>query len=234
MELIFHFGAGMDRPEADGSITRQPTSVVAGQISRFLELRPRGRIGMVAARFQSVGAAAFLRLPLGALTHRIVDLREISRGGPEIEPAEDHIRKARDVEERFRRLERFLIARLAWLPPQSDRLRPVTAAVSLIQQAAGQIEAESLSKEMAMSRRVLERRFQEAIGLSPKRFARIVRLQRTIRRYGEGGVRSLTDLGLEAGYYDQAHFIRDFRELVGMSPRAYFGGPPGITALFTE
>ena len=64
-------------------------------------------------------------------------------------------------------------------------------------------------------------RFKSEVGLTPKRYCRILRLQQVIRRAHACPVINWTDLALDCGYFDQAHFVHEFRSLVGMSPTAY-------------
>ena len=73
-----------------------------------------------------------------------------------------------------------------------------------------------------VSQSVLEKRFRQVVGASPKKFASIVRFKHTINTYDRN--KSLTDLGYEAGFYDQAHFIKEIRHFTGDSPETFFNG----------
>jgi methylphosphotriester-DNA--protein-cysteine methyltransferase len=65
----------------------------------------------------------------------------------------------------------------------------------------------------------LEKRFRNIVGASPKKFASIVRLQNVVKNYTSG--ESLTHTAFESGYYDQAHFIHDFKQFTGDSPQKF-------------
>jgi AraC-like DNA-binding protein len=80
---------------------------------------------------------------------------------------------------------------------------------------------QSLSQEVNLSRRQLERSFMATVGLSPKMFARIVRFQRALYRIENYHETSLTGIAYSSGYYDQSHFIKDFKEFSGLNPRQY-------------
>ena len=73
-----------------------------------------------------------------------------------------------------------------------------------------------------LARRQFERRFKSCAGFPPALFARIVRFQRSYRMLENGQATSLTDLAVACGYFDQSHFIRDFKRFSGMNPRTYF------------
>jgi transcriptional regulator GlxA family with amidase domain len=99
-------------------------------------------------------------------------------------------------------------------------------------QLKGQVSVDELSEQLNINRRQLERRFASAIGLSPKQLAKIVRLQAALKMLEQGHFTSLTALAYENGYFDQAHFIKDFKEFTGLSPKQFFAGNLTMTALF--
>jgi methylphosphotriester-DNA--protein-cysteine methyltransferase len=77
-------------------------------------------------------------------------------------------------------------------------------------------------EQLHISQSALEKRFRQAVGASPKKFASIVRLKSVIKQYD--GANSLTALGYEAGFYDQAHFIKEFKAFTGDTPEKFFSG----------
>jgi AraC-like DNA-binding protein len=87
-----------------------------------------------------------------------------------------------------------------------------------IVETAGQISIGSLSADLGWSRRRLVERFREDIGLAPKVFARVLRFNHAVETLKAGELRRLSDVALDCGYYDQAHFDRDFRAFAGVTP----------------
>jgi AraC-like DNA-binding protein len=78
-----------------------------------------------------------------------------------------------------------------------------------------------------VTRQHLARRFSQLVGVSPKTFARVVRLGRVIERVRAmpaGGAINWSALALDVGYYDQAHLVDEFRELTGVTPAAWLAG----------
>jgi methylphosphotriester-DNA--protein-cysteine methyltransferase len=97
-------------------------------------------------------------------------------------------------------------------------LRAVMAAVQLITARKGQVTAAELMRDQSMSQRQLERRFNEIVGLPPKRLARIVRFQAALASIYANPRRELTSVAYDHGYADQAHFIHEFQRLYGKVP----------------
>jgi len=75
-----------------------------------------------------------------------------------------------------------------------------------------------LQQKLRMTERSLERRFKQAIGISPKLFGRICRFQVSLNQLRKDNYDKLSDIAYENGYADQSHFIRSFREFAGVSP----------------
>ena len=79
-----------------------------------------------------------------------------------------------------------------------------------------------LSEMVSMSRRTLERRFLDSVGISPKRFARVIRFKATLKHLKQDRSAIKRQGYLDFGYYDQNHFIKDFRHFMGGTPSNYF------------
>ncbi len=110
------------------------------------------------------------------------------------------------------------MARLTPVPP--DKL--VSAALSIIHTNKGNIKIRELCTQLYTSQSPLEKRFRKAVGASPKKYASIVRFKHLLNQYPSAT--SLTGLGYEAGFYDQAHFIKEFKTFTGLTPENYFSG----------
>jgi AraC-like DNA-binding protein len=110
------------------------------------------------------------------------------------------------------------------------RVRPVTldplvaAAVDWLGRGTGRRRIGDLARYIGLSQSALERRFRRVIGTSPRRFLSIVRLQRATRLLENCA--SITAAAHAVGYFDQSHFIHDFRKATGPSPRAFFRHVP--------
>lgn len=168
------------------------------------------------ATFTPVGAAAFLRPPLEAFAGETVDLGGVLGHATELDGLNEQIAQAPNHARRVTLLEEFLLARLRL--PEPDPL--VSAAVAWLERREDSPRIEDLTRHIGLSQSALERRFRRVVGVSPKKFASLVRLQHAVRLRRDGA--DLTAVAHAAGYFDQSHFINDFRRAAGTSPDAYF------------
>jgi AraC-like DNA-binding protein len=228
-ELIVHLGDPFDRIEDAESTVRQPPILFAGQLTSALRLRPTGRIAVAGVRFHADSAAILTTLPQHRLSGLTLDVLEIDRSlGRALAGIRD---TARNVRAAADALQHVLVQRA-----RSHSLdRPVRYAVQAIRRRRGEVSIETLASDCGMSRRQLERRFGDRVGLGPKRLARITRFQHAIQVLDESSpLRRGTVTAADCGFADQAHFIRDFRELAGCAPGEHLLRRAELTGFFLD
>jgi AraC-like DNA-binding protein len=93
---------------------------------------------------------------------------------------------------------------------------------SIVDQA-GQVRIDDLAFQAGLSARQLRRLFLDQIGLSPKHFCRVIRFRNSLSRLPQAGRAEWAQVALDCGYYDQAHFINEFRQLSGFTPGEFVG-----------
>ncbi len=198
-------------------ITPLSKAGITGLTSSVASFSNNGPIGSVLIYFKPGGAAAFFNVPLHELFSTQVSLDSfVLRSTLLI--LEDQLCAARTDAERISVTEQFLIACMRTYTP--DPL--VMAAVTRINACGGNIRIKDLAKELHISQSPLEKRFRAIIGTSPRKYATIIRFRYTLNNYKTAT--SLTDLAYDAGYYDQSHFIKEFRQFTGETPEQYFSG----------
>ena len=192
-----------------------PFAVLTGLRKSSRLLRYDAQTATLLVLFGEGGAAAFFREPLHelfSLSQPLDDLipqRELAK-------LEEQLAEAPDHPNRLALVERFLLARL-----QPSGPGPLVAhAIRTIQTSHGLASMKALAQSLAISQDALEKRFRRSVGTPTKQFASLVRF-RHLLSIQQPGTR-LTDLAYEAGYFDQAHFIRDFRLFTGQSPQEFF------------
>ncbi|HET6996214.1 MAG TPA: helix-turn-helix domain-containing protein [Chitinophagaceae bacterium] len=227
MEMIFHYGDPYKQYLEDGNSVIQPRSFIFGQITKYIEIEPTGISGIVAARFYPEGLIPFLNVPVSTLGNKAVALAKIF--GEKGKTLEQEIMLAETNVQRIKLLERFLLSQLTD-PKTIDNI--TRACVETILQSKGQLDVIKLAGKIKINRRSIERRFVSTVGLSPKQLSRLVRLQATLKMLEQKNFSNLTSLAYENGYYDQAHFIRDFKEFTGVSPKSFFADNLKLSGLF--
>jgi AraC-like DNA-binding protein len=227
IEMIFHYGDLYKQYQEDGSCIVQPRCFVFGQLTQPLDIEPTGRTGIFAVRFNPDGFTPFATIPLNMMENRAVALTELF-GNAGVQLEED-ILSAKTTDDRVKIIELFLTGRVG-SAGLIDRI--IQSAITTMVTLNGQLSVSDISKEMDINRRQLERRFAAVIGLSPKQLSKIIRLQATIKMLMNDEPGSLTSIAYEGNYYDQAHFIKDFKEFTGVSPKRFYSGRLKMSALF--
>jgi AraC-like DNA-binding protein len=203
----------------NGIVNRLPTSVVSGvrKSPRLVDYSKNTATLIVS--FHEGGAAAFFNEPIHELFGISVSLDDLIPRH-KLNEIEEQLSGAIDNRRRIVIIEKFMLSILK--EPLSDPL--VINAVQKIKATNGDIRIKELLTTLPISRDPFEKRFRRLIGTSPKQFSVIVRLKHLITNYSPPD--SLTDAAHNAGYFDQAHFIKDFKLFTGQTPQDFFKSSP--------
>ena len=226
-ELVLHFGHPFDRLGVDRRVERQPMVLFAGQLTAQLTLRPTGTIGVLGIRFRPFGAAALLDAPQHELTGSTIGVADIA---PDLNGALERVRSATDDPVAAAALVQRILVRTMDSSRVDERVR---GAAHAVMRSHGAVDMDDLARLAGMTRRHLERRFLDDVGIPPKRLARIARFQRALRVLEHAdSLRPGTEAAADCGYADQSHFIRDFRSLAGCSPSEHLLRQAALTRFF--
>jgi AraC-like DNA-binding protein len=226
----------------DDSIHSLATAGITGLLDRYRLFQNHACTGSVLVVFREMGLAAFVRQPAHELFDLSVSLDHLfSRQA--ISDTQERLLEATGDRERLAAVEQFLLDELAGFEPNlregfgPDTLkvfRPgplaafepdplVAAALHAIYRRGGNIRIGELARELHTSQSPLEKRFRRYVGASPKKFAGIVRARKMIAALERGRVHLDAQDYLD-DYYDQAHFIKDFKRFTSLTPEAYLRG----------
>lgn len=227
MEMIFHYGDLYKQYLQNGESIIQPKCFVIGQLTRPLEIEPTGQTGIFSIRFNPEGFSPFTSIPIKEMENTATPLEVFfGNDGKEIE---QKVLRTNSVSERIKYIESFLLSRL----PNTETIdHIIQSTVDTILTANGHLSVGELSKQINVSSRQLERKFSSFIGLSPKQLSKMIRLQATLKMLLNKQFTSLTTLAYEGEYYDQAHFIKDFKEFTGLTPKEFYGSNLKMSSLF--
>lgn len=227
MEMIFHCGDLYRQFLPDGSSVIQPSAFVFGQITQPLEIAPMGNTNIFAVRFHPNGFIPFATISIKQMENKTTDLSTLF--GDSGRDVCEMVMKDIDTSQRISIIESFLLAQLQ-LQETTDRIAALSVQTLLA--LNGQLSVDELADQVQINRRQLERKFATVIGMSPKQLAKIMRLQATLKMMEERRFDSLTELAYENGYFDQAHFIKDFKEFTGVTPSEFYANQLKMSTLF--
>ncbi len=198
----------------DGQSDILNASGITGITDSYRVFRNSAGIGTVLVYFTETGFAHFSMHPTNELFNQSVSLSDLFDRG-RVHEVEDKLALATTDRQRIAIVERFLLSQLRDI--QTDRL--VVEAVRLIYQRKGDIRIRELNEQLAISQSPFEKRFRKVVGTSPKKFASIIRFNAVLQDFDRE--KSLIDICYEHNFFDQAHFIKDFKKFTGDTPENY-------------
>ena len=191
-------------------------AVVSGVHDRFAVRGMGGASSVIGVHFKPGGAAAFFGGELRELRNRTVLLEAL--WGPGARDLRERLQSAPRLAHKLRIVEDALLSRLLSAPP-ADAM--VERAVRLIERDPSAVRIEDARRACECSPRQFIARFDLAVGVTPKRYARVARLRTLLPRIARVGPRDWAQVAVDGGYFDQSHLIHEFRRLAGVTPAAY-------------
>jgi len=216
VEIVFHFWESFIVYNTKGEKLKQPKGFAISQMQKFIEIESNGNIGFVSVRFYPWGAHHFFDEPIKNFIDNTIDLKHIWPN--DYKEILQEIKKV-DNNEKVRIIQQFLSNCLSEHRKENSSIEE---AIKLIRKTKGQHSIESICQETNLSYKKLERKFLATIGVTPKIFSRTTRFLHLCHHLKEYENRSMTQLSYEFGYYDQAHFIKDFKAFSGLTPKEYY------------
>ncbi len=186
--------------------------VVRGRFTRLLE----NNGFVLGVKFRPGGFYPFARFPIAEITDRVVPLAEVF--GRASDNLERTILEEASEARRAKLAEEFLLTRL---PEPDENVDVVARAVDRILAEPRIRRVEDLVDPLGVSKRGLQRLFQRYVGVSPKWVIQRYRLHEAVERLEDRSDVNWASLAQYLGYFDQSHFIRDFKIVVGFAPGEY-------------
>ncbi len=217
IEMAFILGDDIKRYTSEDEFVLQPRAMVIGQTIEPFYIEPIGYVNSFAVRFYPYGFANFVTTPIKNLANKETSIALLFGENPAKE-LEQKIIDAAGTKERIQIIEGFLLDKLI-NEITIDSI--VKSTVDAILSTKGSTPINAILKENSSKRRQLERKFLKQIGISPKQLGKVIRLQTALKMMLNRQSENLTQIAYESEYYDQAHFIKDFKEFTGTNPKAF-------------
>lgn len=209
-ELIVHYRTPyLER--TGGDWTRQPAMLFAGQLTAPFHLKQDSEAGVIGVRFKPAGALGYLGRSLAGFTDRRVglearlDLADLHEAD-RLAAVQDHV--------------------AAGLARHGERDLAVEAAVAALEADA--------PLDVGLAPRTLQRRFQRAVGVSPRMLAAIFRFRRVFDALSQAEAETWTEAAQAAGYFDHPQMARDFRRFVGCTASEFMAQRAGLAMSLIE
>lgn len=223
-EIIFHFQGRFEEVLENGKRELSFISGLSAPTNQTRKFQIDRGFGIFGIYLYPHTIPLLFGIPAIEMTNQMLGLDTIERTmGADLE---DQIMNSTDDKTRIAIIESFIEKRLSKI--QTIQL-PVFQVLKHIMNANVAPKISQLSSDYFVSERQLERQFLRFTGFKPKQFIRIARFHRAMQFYGSQEMR-LTDIALDCGYYDQSHFISDFKQFAGIGPREFFSGKSPATA----
>ena len=215
IEMAFILGDDIKRYTSENEFILQPRAMVIGQIIKPFYIEPTGFVKTFAVRFYPYGFANFVSEPISNLINKETPINKLFEKET-ADNLEQKVISAENTEQRISIIKKFL---LKGLNEEKTIDKIVKNTVDSLLSTKGTSSINSILKNDLSKRRQLERNFKKQIGVSPKQLGKVIRLQTALKMMLDPESEKLTDIAYQSEYFDQAHFIKDFREFTGINPK---------------
>ncbi|MES2373791.1 MAG: helix-turn-helix domain-containing protein [Bacteroidota bacterium] len=202
----------------DSRTSNLPTTTISGLRKTVRLINYEKDTATIIVLFKEIGATAFFKQPVYELFEESVSLDHFITK-EKVAIIEEQLAEAKNNMQRIAIIEQFLLSQLYNFKP--DNL--ILTAVDKIHSSKGVFKIKELADSLYISHDAFEKRFRKIVGTSPKRYSSIVRLKSVVAQNKQQG--NLTGIALDAGYYDQSHFNKDFKLFTGLTPAEFFKLP---------
>lgn len=200
----------------EGPLQVAPQAVVVGpQGSRRIQLHLSGEIHVFNILLQPSGLNRLIGIDMRSLINEGIAANDVL--GDAAVRLTSAIQSARDFPTRVTAAERWFAQMLEGSAPEGG----IDHVSRLLLAARGRARIDALIERSGLSARQFQRRFASQIGLSPKTYARTIRFDAALKAHRDQPKRPWTEIIHEAGYFDQAHFVRECHALAGCPPSRF-------------
>jgi len=217
IQLMFHYKNPFIVHQQDNSIIKQPQSIICGLSNSFSDVSTNGETGVVFISFYPAGACHFFNFPLSEIENQSINMSDVL--GSEIKQVEESLYYAVLINEKIAVIENFLIRQFSPIPSHDNLL--IQKGIGIIKNYKGQINASSLSGSLSVTSKTLERKFSQYLGKTTKQVIKLIRFQEVLRDFSKNKELILTERAYNNGYFDQSHFIHDFKTYSGYTPKEF-------------
>lgn len=217
VEMAFILGDDIKRYTNETDFILQPRACVIGHTTDPFYIEPTGSVKTFAIRFYPYGITNFVDISLESLANKETPLDQIF-GFNIAKELEEKIIQSVNTVTRIQIIEEFLLKQLK---KNSTIDSIVRRTIDVILETKGSVSIGSLVLDDVTKRKQLERKFLKEVGVTPKKLGKMIRLQTALTMLLNAESTNLIQIAYESDYFDQAHFIKDFKEFTGLNPKKF-------------
>lgn len=228
-ELMFHYQEPFVGSDQNKQVFITPHCHIIAPRYGCYQLQPGKGSGFISVRFRAGAFRHFCKEASSDLLDSFIDISQI--WGTEGEEFGQRVLRAKNIGERISIIEYFLMKFLALYGRPTSWL---DMAVEKVFYGCGTLALQDISRELFISDRQLQRKFKEAVGVGPKTFQRISRFETVLKQLLLHKQKDYLSTALEYGYYDQAHFIKEFKTYTGEYPSMFLQEEKFMSHFYNE
>ena len=230
IEVMLNYGDPVTRYLPDGITTEtRKGSELVGQRCGWYKHATPGAVYLISISFKPGGLSPFIPFPVSDATAAAIPFSSLP--GTLFSEMEDRVFEETELVKKVAIIEGLLLRQLLKNAGKSNQVSEFITRLNAINEFPS---IAGFLQYYTINRRKLERDFDYHVGVSPKFLQRVLRFRRAMLSFHQARNRNLTALAYDCGYFDQAHFINDFKEFTGLSPKKFFTSTCTFGDLVTE
>ncbi|MDP9077592.1 MAG: helix-turn-helix transcriptional regulator [Bacteroidota bacterium] len=218
IEIMFNLGADGPQQIKNGNLISQPDIQLWGQTIHPFTFASFGKHSMLGIRFFAHTAACFFNEPIEEFNDQVIDFKDIC--GRDAVLLHSKLLEGQSLDRRIELVEEFLLQRLLRFANKFNRLKLVNSVMHDLSRDDFFENINSIASRYGISSRYLQTIFLNYAGITPNLFSKITRFQNSLYLVSDKNL-SLTTIAHKCGYFDQSHFIKDFKFFTGSAPSRF-------------
>ena len=217
VEIMFNLGSTRMQTVNNNVLTNEPFVQLWGQTVQPITRISFGKHAMLGVRFFAHTASCFLNDSINQFNDQLLDLKDVM--GTKVEQLREQLAEAGSLQLRIGLLETYLIQQLSFFEKRMGKVQLLNNVMQELKQDDFFDNMDNVAARYGISSRYLQKIFIQYAGLTPNLFCKINRFNKSLQLVAKKEL-PLTTVAYQCGYFDQSHFIKDFRYFTGTTPSA--------------
>lgn len=218
LEIMFNLGTTSKRFSINNNLVTEPDIQLWGQVLKPMAIKSFGKHSMLGIRFFPHSAACFFNESMEQFNDGVFDLEDVI--GNAVKQLHEQLLASGTITRKIELIESFLIKRLQLFDKKSTKLSLISSVMHDLQRDDTIVNIEVMASRYGISARYLQKLFLHYSGLTPHLFRKINRFRKSLYLVSSNNG-SLTTIAHHCGYFDQSHFIKDFKKFTGTLPSCF-------------